>query len=134
VHRNFIYGLVAPCYEQAAVLAHNLVAKDAEVNPKKFLTGDLSTKLKLMGVDVAGFGQYATNEGGVEDSDDVTSVVYQDPFKGIYRKLTLSKDGTQRGYVGGGDRVGERKGCRGVYWRLGVGGLLGRCLLLNMER
>ena len=46
-----VYGLVAPGYDMAEVLVNNLVGADAE-----FEEADMSTKLKLMGVDVANFG------------------------------------------------------------------------------
>ena len=53
LHRGMIYGLVAPGYEMADILAANLTGDSRE-----FRGADLSTKLKLMGVDVASFGQY----------------------------------------------------------------------------
>ena len=46
-----IYGLVAPGYDMAEVVTNNLMGGDAE-----FQEADMSTKLKLMGVDVASFG------------------------------------------------------------------------------
>ena len=51
-HRGMIYGLVAPGYEMAEVVAANL-----DRRRRATFTGfDMSTKLKLMGVDVASFG------------------------------------------------------------------------------
>ncbi|WDI42809.1 nitrite reductase large subunit NirB [Bremerella sp. P1] len=82
LHSGMIYGLVAPGYEMAEIVAGNLCGQDL-----KFCGTDLSTKLKLMGVDVASFGNY-------EASEDVsTSLVVEDPFQGNYKKLLFSKDG-----------------------------------------
>ena len=53
LHSGMIYGLVAPGYEMAEIVAANLTGAD-----RRFTGADLSTKLKLMGVDVASFGQY----------------------------------------------------------------------------
>ncbi len=50
-HRGMVYGLVAPGYEMADVAAANLTARS-----RTFSGFDMSTKLKLMGVDVASFG------------------------------------------------------------------------------
>ena len=52
LHRGIIYGLVAPGYDMAAILAERLCGPENPV----FTSGDFSTKLKLMGVDVANFG------------------------------------------------------------------------------
>ena len=53
LHGGMIYGLVAPGYEMAEIVAQNLTGGD-----EHFQGTDLSTKLKLMGVDVASFGDY----------------------------------------------------------------------------
>ena len=52
LHRGVIYGLVAPGYAMADVVARRLMGDDAAV----FAGADLSAKLKLMGVEVASFG------------------------------------------------------------------------------
>src|SRR5579859_329297 len=49
--QGMIYGLVAPGYEMADVVATNLLEGN-----KTFTGFDMSTKLKLIGVDVASFG------------------------------------------------------------------------------
>ena len=59
VHRGMIYGLVAPGYEMAEVAAANLAGA-----PRTFSGFDMSTKLKLMGVDVASFGDPFTEADG----------------------------------------------------------------------
>ena len=82
-HDGMVYGLVAPGYEMADVVASNLTGGDAS-----FTSADCSTKLKLMGVDVASFGDY---EAGPERAKPLT---WEDPFDGIYKKLLFSHDGT----------------------------------------
>lgn len=91
--KGMIYGLVAPGYEMAEVVAANLTGAD-----RTFNGADLSTKLKLMGVDVASFGNY---EAGPEVAK---SIVYEDPFAGIYKKLLFSLDGQR---LMGGILVGD---------------------------
>lgn len=53
--RGKIYGLVAPGYEMAEAVANTIVSGEE----KHFKGADMSTKLKLMGVDVASFGRYS---------------------------------------------------------------------------
>jgi nitrite reductase (NADH) large subunit len=75
------YGLVAPGYTTAEVVADRLLGGDAD-----FPGADLSTKLKLLGVDVASFGDaLASTPGALE-------VVVSDPIGGTYAKLVLSDD------------------------------------------
>lgn len=93
LHDGMIYGLIAPGWEMAEIVASRLCGGD-----RRFSGTDLSTKLKLMGVDVASFGDY-------ELSDNVsTSLVHNDPFGGTYKKLLFSKDGTK---LFGGILVGD---------------------------
>ncbi|QDQ91897.1 nitrite reductase large subunit [Rhodococcus sp. WB9] len=75
------YGLVAPGYTTAEIVADRLLGGAAE-----FPGADLSTKLKLMGVDVASFGDaHAQAPGALE-------VVLSDAAKGTYAKLVVSDD------------------------------------------
>ncbi|OYN80718.1 nitrite reductase large subunit NirB [Mycolicibacterium sphagni] len=75
------YGLVAPGYSMAEVVADRLLGGTAE-----FPGADLSTKLKLLGVDVASFGDaHASTPGALE-------VVLNDAAKGTYAKLVVSDD------------------------------------------
>lgn len=60
----------------------------------------MSTKLKLLGCDVASFG---VNQPSPDD-DDVTEMVWNDPISGIYRKLIFNKSGTK---LRGGILVGD---------------------------
>ncbi|MCU1675840.1 MAG: nitrite reductase [Frankiales bacterium] len=76
-----IYGLVAPGYAMAEVVADRLLGGEAE-----FTGADMSTKLKLLGVDVASFGDaHGATDGAL-------SVVYADPTAGVYKKLVVSDD------------------------------------------
>jgi nitrite reductase (NADH) large subunit len=74
-------GLVAPGYAMAEVAAGRLLGGQAT-----FPGYDLSTKLKLSGVDVASFGDAFAETPGALD------VVYADPVAGVYKKLVLSDD------------------------------------------
>ncbi|MGX9293844.1 nitrite reductase large subunit NirB [Tsukamurella paurometabola] len=75
------YGLVGPGYATAEVVADRLLGGDA-----RFPGADLSTKLKLLGVDVASFGDALGTTPGALD------VVVSDPIGGTYAKLVLSDD------------------------------------------
>ncbi|WP_433080770.1 nitrite reductase large subunit NirB [Dactylosporangium sp. CA-052675] len=79
------YGLVAPGYAMAEVVADRLLGGSAE-----FPGADLSTKLKLLGVDVASFGDALPSETGTRA--DLLDIVYLDPANGRYAKLVLSDD------------------------------------------
>ncbi|MER7275324.1 nitrite reductase large subunit NirB [Dactylosporangium sp. NPDC000244] len=79
------YGLVAPGYAMAEVVADRLLGGSAE-----FPGADLSTKLKLLGVDVASFGDALPSETGARA--DLLDIVYLDPANGRYAKLVLSDD------------------------------------------
>ena len=95
LYQNMIYGLVAPGYEMADIVATNLVSGRID---KTFTPFDMSTKLKLIGVDVASFG-----EPFCEHIPHNTLVI-EDKLKGIYKRLNVSTDGK---YLLGGILVGE---------------------------
>ncbi|MFI6239973.1 nitrite reductase large subunit NirB [Micromonospora sp. NPDC050795] len=75
------HGLVAPGYATAEVVADRLVGGAAT-----FPGADTATKLKLLGVDVASFGDA---HGATEGCLDVT---FTDPATRVYAKLVLSDD------------------------------------------
>jgi nitrite reductase (NADH) large subunit len=78
---GMVYGLVAPGYAMAEVVADRLLGGTAT-----FPGADLSTKLKLLGVDVASFGDaHAATEGALE-------VVFNDAVAGTYAKVVVSDD------------------------------------------
>ena len=79
-HRGTVYGLVAPLYEQAKVLASHITDHDpsAEYHGSK-----LATKLKVMGVDVASMGVINPEE----EDDEV--VQFFEPRAGQYKKVII---------------------------------------------
>ena len=93
LHEGMIYGLVAPGYEMADVVATNLTGGE-----KIFNGFDMSTKLKLIGTDVASFGDPFA--GG----KDIKTVVFEDTMKGIYKRINISSDGKE---LLGGILVGD---------------------------
>ncbi|MEU7785926.1 nitrite reductase large subunit NirB [Amycolatopsis sp. NPDC049159] len=77
-----VYGIVAPGYAMAEIVAAQLTGGAGE-----FPEPDTSTKLKLMGVDVASFGDaHARTEGALE-------VAVNDAVAGTYKKLVVTDDG-----------------------------------------
>lgn len=95
LHRGKIYGLVAPGYAMSDVLARRLAGEE-----RIFEGGDLSTKLKLLGVEVASFGDpFVEGEG-------INVVAYQDFVTGVYKRLLVSSDGKR---LHGGILVGDAK-------------------------
>ncbi|MFD1657098.1 nitrite reductase large subunit NirB [Streptomyces caeni] len=87
-----VYGLVAPGYEMAETAAATIAADEAA-----FTGADLSTKLKLLGVDVASFGDA---HGTTADCLDV---VYADSRSGMYKKLVIGRGGELLGGILVGD-------------------------------
>ncbi|MDG9703338.1 nitrite reductase large subunit NirB [Streptomyces sp. DH37] len=90
---GMVYGLVAPGYEMARVAAETIAGGDRA----SFTGADTSTKLKLLGVDVASFGDAHGRTEGCLD------VVYSDSRAGVYKKLVIASDGTLLGGVLVGD-------------------------------
>jgi nitrite reductase (NADH) large subunit len=77
-HRGMVYGLVAPLYEQGAVLAKRLCGVDS----KSYEGSVLSTKLKVSGVDVFSAGEFMDQPGS-------RTLRVQDDFRGIYKKVLV---------------------------------------------
>ncbi|WP_166245265.1 nitrite reductase large subunit NirB [Paenibacillus turpanensis] len=90
-HRGIAYGLVAPLYEQGAVLAKRL----AGIETDGYHGSVVSTKLKVSGVDVFSAGEF-------RDDVDTRSVRIQDEFGGVYKKVVI-RDGKVIGAVLFGD-------------------------------
>ncbi|RMX08936.1 nitrite reductase large subunit [Corticibacter populi] len=78
-----VFGLVAPGYDMARVVAAH-ISGEAEA---AFHGADLSTKLKLMGVDVASVGDAHGKTPGCR------SFHYADELRQIYKKIVVSTDG-----------------------------------------
>ena len=64
---NQTFGLIAPGVEMADVLAFNLTQAKSHA-PRKFKRPDLSTKLKLLGVEVASFGDFFADQRTCQDA------------------------------------------------------------------
>jgi len=80
-----VFGLVAPGYDMARVAARH-IAGEADA---AFTGADMSTKLKLMGVDVASIGDA---HGKTPHS---RAFQYIDERKQVYKKIVVSEDGKQ---------------------------------------
>jgi nitrite reductase (NAD(P)H) len=117
----------------ADVLAFNLTQAKAH-SPRKFKRPDLSTKLKLLGVEVASFGDFfadrdgpkempgrmhaAKKEGTKGEQDKVKkltdgpapppvkALTYKDPFQQVYKKYLFTMDGK---YLLGGMMIGDTR-------------------------
>ncbi|CAJ2505372.1 Uu.00g127660.m01.CDS01 [Anthostomella pinea] len=124
---NQTFGLIAPGIEMADVLSFNLTQAKLH-QPRAFKRPDLSTKLKLLGVDVASFGDFFADRDGPsslpakaarkkrEDQSVVKTVVnglppppvkaltYKDPFAQVYKKYLFTTDGK---YLLGGMMIGD---------------------------
>jgi nitrite reductase (NAD(P)H) len=119
----------------ADVLAFNLTQAKAHA-PRKFKRPDLSTKLKLLGVEVASFGDFFADRDGPKDmpgrlraagrekkeADEtrdrvknltegaapppVKALTYKDPFQHVYKKYLFTMDGK---YLLGGMMIGDTR-------------------------
>ncbi|QSZ30073.1 hypothetical protein DSL72_004593 [Monilinia vaccinii-corymbosi] len=123
------FGLIAPGIEMADVLSFNLT--QAKIHAyRSFKRPDLSTKLKLLGVEVASFGDFFADRDGPKnlpvraarrdkDSSDasrkvgdgsvpssVKALTYKDSFQAVYKKYLFTMDGK---YLLGGMMVGDTK-------------------------
>jgi len=77
-HRGVAYGLVAPLFEQAKVLATHL----AEFGIGRYSGSLTSTKLKVTGIDLFSAGDFMGGDG-------TETIVMSDPAGGVYKKLVL---------------------------------------------
>nr|WP_308204566.1 nitrite reductase large subunit NirB [Frankia sp. R82] len=77
-----VHGLVAPGYAMATLLAERLLGAEG----RELGATDTSTKLKLLGVDVASFGDALASTAGALE------VTVNDPVAGSYAKLVVSDD------------------------------------------
>lgn len=79
-HDGSLFGLVAPLYDQAKVLAQTLMGEKAAFKQKV-----LSTKLKVTGCDLFSAGDFA-------DGDGREDIVFRDPSRGVYKRLVIEGD------------------------------------------
>ncbi|AKJ28567.1 nitrite reductase large subunit NirB [Caldimonas brevitalea] len=80
---GLVFGLVAPGYDMARVAARHLAGQQ----PAQFQGADMSTKLKLMGVDVASVGDAMGATPGSR------SFQFTDERKQVYKKIVVSECG-----------------------------------------
>ena len=80
-HRQTVYGLVAPLYDMARVLARRLAGDDTAA----FEPPAVATRLKVSGVDLFSAGEIATDKGHEE-------IVFRDPGRGIYKRLVIEEN------------------------------------------
>lgn len=73
-----VYGLVAPLYEMAKVMA----AKLAGADDRRFVHSDTPTKLKVTGIDLYSIGDFA-------DGEDREEIILRDAAAGIYKRVIL---------------------------------------------
>lgn len=84
LYNNMIYGLVAPGYEMADVAADQILGTNETLMSSDI---DMSTKLKLIGVDVASFGEpFMPVEKGY-------SILFENKTKDLYKRINVSHDG-----------------------------------------
>ena len=82
-HRGIAYGLVAPLFEQAKVLANHL----AEFGIGRYSGSLTSTKLKVTGIDLFSAGDFMGSDDGSTEE-----IVLSDPHDGVYKKLVIRND------------------------------------------
>lgn len=130
---NQTFGIIAPGIEMAEVLSINLTREQGQP-AKKFKRPDLSTKLKLLGVEVASFGDFFADRDGPKFLPDrqprspdktssrrksitvtavksslstpVKALTYKDPFAAVYKKYLFTVDGK---YLLGGMMIGDTR-------------------------
>ncbi|GKT86389.1 nitrite reductase [Colletotrichum tofieldiae] len=105
------FGLIAPGVEMADVLSFNLTQAKLH-QPRAFKRPDLSTKLKLLGVDAARKARKGEEQSTLETLTNglppapVKALTYRDPFQNVYKKYIFTEDGK---YLLGGMMIGDTK-------------------------
>ncbi|CCQ44884.1 nitrite reductase [NAD(P)H], large subunit [Pseudarthrobacter siccitolerans] len=79
-HRGEVYGLVAPLWEQAVVLASHVTGTDTSA---LYLGSRTATKLKVAGVEVASMGL----QGPELDTDE--HIVFSEPSRGVFKSIVV---------------------------------------------
>ena len=83
LYNQMIYGLVAPGYDMATIAVNQILGEDHMMAENI----DMSTKLKLIGVDVASFGEpfMPASKGH--------SVIFENKTQHLYKRINVSLDG-----------------------------------------
>lgn len=92
-HRGCTYGLVAPLWEQAQVLADRITGRRPDAT---YVGSKISTKLKVMGIDLVVMGEKSAT---TEDDEEVT---YVEKARHVYKKLII-REGALAGAILVGD-------------------------------
>ncbi|WP_288955423.1 nitrite reductase large subunit NirB, partial [uncultured Polaribacter sp.] len=95
LYNQMIYGLVAPGYDMAGIAVEQILGKEESLMPDDI---DMSTKLKLIGVDVASFGEpfMPASKGH--------SIIFENKTQHLYKRINVSHDGKK---LLGGILVGD---------------------------
>ena len=80
-HRGALFGLVAPLYEMAKIVADRLTGSADSA----YLPAVTGTRLKVTGIDMFSAGDFM----GDADTDDV---VFRDAARGVHKKLVIRDD------------------------------------------
>jgi assimilatory nitrate reductase electron transfer subunit len=97
-----VYGLVAPAWDQAGVLADVLTGGDAT-----YRGSQLVTRLKAADVDLAAMGEADVDHVAGVDDEGLEVLRFADPTRGLYQKIVI-RDGRVTGAImlGGAETVG----------------------------
>jgi len=94
-HRGEVYGLVAPLWEQAVVLADVITGNNPQA---AYLGSRTATKLKVAGVEVAAMGLTEPER----DTDE--HIVFSEPKRGVFKSVVI-----RDGKVVGATLLGDSK-------------------------
>ncbi|WP_203257207.1 nitrite reductase large subunit NirB [Hyunsoonleella ulvae] len=95
LYNQMIYGLVAPGYDMAEIAVKQIIGEAETKMPADI---DMSTKLKLIGVDVASFGE------PFMPADKGHSIIFENKTQHLYKRINVSHDGKK---LLGGILVGD---------------------------
>ncbi|MEM6801273.1 MAG: nitrite reductase large subunit NirB, partial [Bacteroidota bacterium] len=95
-YQGMCYGLVAPGYEMAQVAVDQILGEENSMSSEV----DMSTELKLIGIDVSSFGQ------ALSCKEEFRSIVYEDKHNKLYKRINVSADGKR---LLGGILVGDNE-------------------------
>ncbi len=95
LYNQMIYGLVAPGYDMAEIAVKQIIGEIDTAMPADI---DMSTKLKLIGVDVASFGE------PFMPADKGHSIIFENKTQHLYKRINVSHDGKK---LLGGILVGD---------------------------
>jgi len=98
-HAGQVYGLVAPAWEQATVLADVL---GGPAGAARYSGSRLVTRLKAAGVELAAMGEVDVDVAGTVDGSDAEVLQFVDPVRGTYKKVVI-RDGRITGAILLGD-------------------------------